>query len=128
MQDRLEARSERIKALEILHQDPELVTGFADGSNRTIYTDGREVFDDLDAGVFESKAKWKGRSQVVFKSESANGAEITEIYELNEAGDMLFVTTELKGDGRRPSFSFKRVYDRVAADVPVEPGPEEAAG
>jgi len=128
VQARFEARSERIKALEILHEDPELVIGFSDGSKRTIYTDGREVSENVAAGVFESKTKWKGNSYLVFKLESPNGAEITEIYELDVSGDLLFVTTKLEGEGRRPDVSFKRVYDRVAADVPVEPDPEEAAG
>jgi len=106
-----------------LHQDPELVIGFADGSNRTIYTDGREVSEDLAVGVFESQTKWKGSSQVVFKSETPNGAEITEIYELGETGDLLFVTTKMEGEGRRPDVSFKRVYDRVAANVTIEADP-----
>ncbi len=128
VQARFEARAERIKALEISHQDPELVIGFADGSNRTIYTDGRKVSEDLAVGVFESKTKWKGNSQVVFKSESPKGAEITEIYELDETGDLLFVTTRMEGEGRRPDVSFNRVYDRVTAVVPVEPDPEEATG
>ena len=124
IQARLEARSQRIEALEILHQDPEFVIGFADGSNRTLYTDGREVSHDLEVGAFESQAKWKGRSQVVFKSESENGAEITEIYELNEAGDQLFVTTKIEGEERRPDISFERVYDRVVTDVPMQPDSE----
>lgn len=36
---------------------------------------------------------------------------MTEIYELSEDGNQLFVTTKLEGDGRRPTISFRRVYD-----------------
>jgi len=128
MQARFREREERIKTLEILHQDPEMTIAFADGSNRTIYTDGREMPDELEAGFFESRGRWKGSSQVVFKSESADGGEITETYELKESGDILFVTTKMEGDGQRPTISFKRVYERTLDDVPVEPDPEDEAG
>ena len=112
MQTRLQSMAERVQELEILHQEPERVIEFADGSSRTIFTDGQVVTDDFAGGVFEGKGKWKGDSQVVFKSESAAGSKVTEIYELNETGDMLFLTTKMEGDGRRPSISFRRVYDR----------------
>lgn len=128
MHSRLQARAERVKALEIVHQDPELVLGFADGSNRTVFTDERETGDDLEAGIFASEARWKGNSQVVIKSESANGSKITEIYELNEAGDMLSVTTKMEGEGRRPDMKFRRVYDKALVDMPVEPEPDQQAG
>jgi len=128
MQARFQARIERIETLEILHQDPEMVIGFADGSNRTIYTDGQATPDDLEAGVFEGKGKWKNNSQVIFKAESANGGKATEIYELDEAGDMLLVTTKVEGDGRRPGISFKRVYERALADSSAEPDPQDTSG
>jgi hypothetical protein len=112
MRSRYQSMAERVQELEILHQEPELVIEFADGSSRTIFTDGQVVTDDFAGGVLEGKGKWKGDSQVVFKSESAVGSKVTEIYELNETGDMLFLTTKMEGDGRRPSISFRRVYDR----------------
>ena len=121
MQTRLQSMAERVQELEILHQEPELVIEFADGSSRTIFTDGQVVTDDFAGGVFEGKGKWKGDSQVVFKSESAAGSKVTEIYELNETGDMLFLTTKMEGDGRRPSISFRRVYDRSLTEIPTAP-------
>lgn len=99
--------------------------GGSGGSGGGSREDMQARFEDRSERI---KAKWKGSSRVVFKSESANGAEITEIYELNQTGDLLFVTTKMEGEGRRPDISFRRVYDRVAADVLIEPDPEEAAG
>ena len=116
----MRAMRERIQTLEIIHQDPELSIVFADDTNRTIYTDGRESPDGLGAGYLEGKAKWKGGSKLVFQSETANGSEITEIYELNDSGELLFVTVKMKGDGRRPDLSFRRVYDAADVSVPVQ--------
>lgn len=128
MQSRMNERVEKVRVLEILHQDPELVIGFADGTSRTLFTDGRETAEDLEAGFFEGTAKWKGNSQVVFRSESTNGGKTAETYELNPAADMLWVTTKMDGDGRRPTISFKRVYYRASMDVPAEPDPEGLTG
>lgn len=123
MQDRMRAMAERIQTLEITHQEPELSIVFADGSGRTIHTDGRDSADDLEGGVLEGKSKWKNKTQLVFKSETPNGSDMTEIYELNDSGELLFVTVKMEGDGRRPDLSFRRVYDAADAGIPVEPDP-----
>ena len=112
MQERLQSMKERIETLEIQHQDPELAIGFGDGTRRILFTDGREMEDNLEAGVFEAKAKWKQASSVVLKAENAVGQKITEIYELDASGQRLEVTTRIEGGDRRPDLSFKRVYDR----------------
>jgi len=113
MQERFKAMNERIQSIEIAHQDPQLDLRFADGRERTIYTDGRAIEDDFEGGIFEAKGKWKGGSRVVVKAESTYGGKITETYELSEDGQQLYVTTKMEGDGRRPSITFRRVYDKA---------------
>ena len=120
MRERLQSMKERIQTLEILHQDPELAIGFKDGSSRTLYTDGREMTDDLEAGTFDGEGKWKNQTQIVFKSENAMGGKITELYELDEAGATLFVTTTMESDGRRPEINFRRVYVKALAAPTLE--------
>lgn len=123
MQDRMRAMAERIQTLEITHQEPDLSFVFADGSGRTIHTDGRDSADDLEGGVLEGKGTWKNQTQFVFKSETPNGSKMTEIYELNASGELLLVTVKMEGDGRRPDLKFRRVYDIADAGIPVEPDP-----
>ena len=113
MQERLQSMKERIETLDIQHQDPELAIGFGDGTQRTLFTDGRKMEDNLESGVFEAKAKWKASSSVLFKAENAVGQKITETYELDASGQRLEVTTRIEGGDRRPDMSFKRVYDRA---------------
>ena len=128
MEDRMRAMRERIQTLEITHLEPELSIVFADGSGRTIYNDGREFSEDLEGGVLKTKGKWKNGAQLVLKSETANGAKITEIYELDGSSERLLVTVKMEGDGRRPDISFRRVYDAADAGIRVAPDPASDAG
>lgn len=113
IQERLKAMTERIQSIEIDHREPQLELRFADGHERTIYTDGRTSEDDFESGIFEAKGKWKSGSQVFVKAESSYGGKLTETYELSENGQQLYVTTKIEGDGRRPNLTFRRVYDKA---------------
>lgn len=113
IQERLKVMTARFQSIEIAHQDPLLHLRFADGRERTIYTDGRTVEDDFESGIFEAKGKWKGDSQVVVKAESTYGGKLTETYELSVDGQQLTVTTKMGGDGRRPNLTFRRVYEKA---------------
>ena len=126
LNDSFQQRLERVKNIEVQHQDPRFVLNFADGFQRTLFTDGREVADDLENGLFEATAKWKSASKIVVTVESTTG-EVTEIYELSEGSEQLYVTTKMEGDGRRPSISFTLVYDRALA-MPTGTDENETSG
>ena len=120
MQERFQSMMERVRTLEIAHQDPELVIGYADGSNRTFFTDGREIADDLESGTFGVESRWKKGSQIVVESKNAMGGKVSEVYRLGDTDETLEVSTTVEGGGRRPEMSFKRVYERTLAVAAVE--------
>jgi hypothetical protein len=117
MRQHMQSLQEGVRLLDINHQDPELTILYADDRERFLYTDGREIVDEIERGIFEASAKWKSNKRIVFRGETTNGAKLTETYELADNGRQLYVTTKIEGSGRMPSISFKRVYDPA---VPVE--------
>jgi len=99
--------------LEIRHEEPRLYIVSADGSDRTIYTDGRKVKRDSERGLVEVQAKWKKARLVVERK--MDGGKLKDTYELAPNGDRLYVTTKMSG-GRMGSMEFRRVYDAVSED------------
>jgi hypothetical protein len=87
------------------------------GSERTLYTDGRKVEDARGEGTVTTKAKRKGDhgEKLAVTTEYPNGREVSEAWELLSSPHLLVITTKVSG---RRSFSFKRVYE-VEAEPPA---------
>ena len=113
MSERMRALEEGVKVLKIIHQDPAFNIRYADDRERALFTDGRELVSELDQGLVEATANWKGGQKVVVKGEMLNGGKRSEIFELSEDGQQLLITTSMEGSGRMPKTSFRRVYDLV---------------
>jgi len=119
MRERMQALEERIKLLEIRHDDPVLAVRYDSDdsdSEQPICTDGRSFSMENQMGeVVEAKAKWKKNQRIVVTMEREQGGKVTETYELVPVAQVerLFVTVKLTGDGRMPTVEFRRVYDRV---------------
>jgi len=105
---------EGTQRLEIDHADPKISIRFADGFERTFFTDGRAPSDDFEAGLLNLGGKWK-KKELVFTAESAYGARVRETYELSLDGARLTVTVKRDATVDAPGIVFKRVYDRAAS-------------
>jgi hypothetical protein len=66
------------------------------------------------SGVRRLTGKWKG-SQLQAVSDQAEGAKTTETFSLKNKGRTLEIKTKVEPSGDRPSFAFKRVYERAAS-------------
>ena len=110
-------------------KDPSFMIERADGGKRLLFTDGRKVEQEGDAGTTTTKAKRKG-DKIVVDTQYPNGREVVETWELlSGPARMLVVSTKISG--KRGSFSFKRVYDPepVAETAPASsPAPSTAPG
>jgi hypothetical protein len=102
--------------LTIIQADPELTIVYADGRERRLYADGREHRREGGTGEVETKTKWKKDGRLVVRSTTERGQEIKETFRHAPGESRLYVTTEVKGDGRMPGIEFERVYDRAVAE------------
>jgi hypothetical protein len=66
------------------------------------------------SGVRRLTGKWKG-SQLQATSDQAEGAKTTETFSLKNKGRTLEIKTKVEPSSDRPSFAFKRVYERAAS-------------
>ncbi|MEM7351718.1 MAG: hypothetical protein AAF657_13055 [Acidobacteriota bacterium] len=113
MQERQRAQQERIRQLEITHTEPAFQVRFADASEETYYTDGRPFDRTLGRGEsVEATGKWKGKERILIKAEGER-LKVTETWELVTDAGQLWVTVKTEGEGRRPSFEYRRIYDPV---------------
>ena len=103
-----------------LDKDPKFVVEMADGTKRTLYTDGRKVETEEPTGTTTIHAKRKG-GKVVVDTEYPNGREVVETWELLANPRLLVVTTKVSG--KRGAFTFKRVWD----PEPAPPAPASAS-
>jgi hypothetical protein len=103
---------------------PRLSIHVAEGKVRLADTTGTEVAeiqfdsstppaDSSPTGVKRLTGKWKG-SQLQATFEETEGAKITETFSLQSKGRTLEIKTKVEPAGNRPSFSFKRVYEKLA--------------
>lgn len=95
------------KVLTIVHKDPQLVVTDLNRRARTLFTDARKVEEERGEATAKIQAKWKERSVVVVTK--LGSRETTETFERSGDGSHLFVTTKI--EGKRASFSYRRVYD-----------------
>jgi len=91
------------------------------GGERILYTDGRKVEDTMGEATVTIKAKRKGDQgeRLEVSTESSDGRDVKETWELLSSPHLLVVTTKVSG---KRSFSFKRVYE-VQAEPPAEAPP-----
>jgi hypothetical protein len=125
MRRRMEDRERAARRLEIRGADPGIVIRYADGSERTLFPDGKRHRRETGVGDLETTARWKSDGRLVVKARTERGQEIEETYEIEPYAHRLHVTVESAG-GRGPKFSFLRVYDFVdpGNDAPAEPDPD----
>ena len=109
-----------------LDKDPKFVVEMGDGSNRTLFTDGRKVEIEEATGTTTIHAKRKS-GKIVVDTEYPNGREVVETWELLANPRLLVVTTKISG--KRGNFTFKRVWDPEVdpAPAPVPPAPAPPA-
>ncbi|HVO52336.1 MAG TPA: hypothetical protein VMV60_15185 [Thermoanaerobaculia bacterium] len=109
-----------------LDKDPKFVVEMGDGSNRTLFTDGRKVEIEEATGTTTIHAKRKS-GKIVVDTEYPNGREVVETWELLANPRLLVVTTKISG--KRGNFTFKRVWDPEVdpAPAPVAPAPAPPA-
>jgi hypothetical protein len=94
-----------------------------DGRVRSIYTDGRELEPEQAFGIQRSTASWQER-RLVIENETPRGSR-TELWELSEDRQHLFVTTDVDAGEPYGRLSFRRVYDLEpsAPEAPAEEAP-----
>jgi hypothetical protein len=103
---------------------PVLRIDVAQGVVRLADTTGTEVAEILlessappasssPSSVRRLTGKWKG-SHLQATSDEAEGAKITETFSLKSKGRTLEIKTKVEPSGDRPSFAFKRVYEKAA--------------
>jgi len=105
----------RLVVTDGLEKDPKFVVEMGDGSNRTLYTDGRKVEDEQPTGTTKIQTKRKS-GKVVVDTEYPNGREVVETWEVLSNPRLLVVTTKISG--KRGKFTFKRVWDPEPAPAP----------
>jgi len=66
----------------------------------------------------EATGQRKGRERLIIKAEGERG-KTTETWELIPDAKQLWVTMKTESDGRRPSFEFRRVFERTET-APLE--------
>ena len=108
-----------------LDKDPKFVVEMADGTKRTLYTDGRKVETEEPTGTTTIHAKRKS-GKVVVDTEYANGREVVETWELLANPRLLVVTTKVSG--KKGAFTFKRVWDPAAAPEATPAPPATLSG
>jgi hypothetical protein len=64
-------------------------------------------------GDVETKTEWKKDGRLVVKATTERGRKIKEIFNYAPGESRLYVTHEMRGDGRMPEIEFQRVYDLV---------------
>ena len=123
MQRRMQEIGERVKTMAVEHDETTLTVVYADGEQRKLYLDGKKHYRETGRGDLETKSKWSGNREITVKATAENGRQFVEKWELAAEGGLLEVTVRIGGDGRRPGFSFKRVYQRraIATDTETEP-------
>ena len=110
MSGRLEQMRQAAAQIEISQEEDVVRILLDNGSERVIYTDGRDPIL-LDSGRFSESANWK-KSRLVIKNETDRGGEVTESWSISEDELFLFQKIEMGGGGRMPKIEFTRVYDR----------------
>ena len=105
----------RLVVTDGLEKDPKFVVEMGDGSNRTLYTDGRKIEDEQATGTTKIQAKRKS-GKIVVDTEYPNGREVVETWEVLSNPRLLVVTTKISG--KRGKFTFKRVWDPEPAPAP----------
>lgn len=112
-----------VRHLLITEKDPELRIASADGDGKTrvLFTDGRKIEEERFDGTLKIKTKKKS-DKIVVSYEYPSGREVTETWELLTPARRILVMTKV--EGRRGTFSFKRVYDPELEAV--SPGPPPA--
>lgn len=156
MRERLQAQQEAVATLTIEHQEPQVLIRNAHGEEEILYTDERvferlgrggrpyEVSgqwkrdslrletvqsnygpgqdDEAEAEVQDQANSWIRRGA----DNSRRGGEVTETWKLSKTSDQLVITTKTKGNGSRPGFELKRIYDRVVeSPAPSEDSTDE---
>jgi hypothetical protein len=120
MKRRMQEAARASRTLMIAHEEPRLTIRFADGRERTLYTDGRKQTRESDFGDLETRAKWKKDGRLKVEATNEQGRKINEIYRCSSGEGRLYVTITMKGDGRMPDVTFDRVYDRAPDGAPDE--------
>ena len=116
-QEAMRTLQEAFAILEIAHQEPLFRVRYADEREDVLYTDGRSFERTLARGeVASASGKWKSRERIVVKVQVEDRGDVTETWELIPDAGQLWLTVKTEGDGRRPGFEFRRVYDPVTSD------------
>lgn len=123
----MKSMQQAVRTLTIMHQDPEMMIRYADDRERNLFTDGRDLEIEIGGGFLDEKAKWKGGHRLVVQGMSLQGGDMKQTFELSDDGTNLFLTTEIKGDGRMPKMEFLRVYDRAVIEPAAEPDSNESS-
>ncbi len=112
MQRRMQEIGERVKTMAVEHDETTLTVVYADGEERKLFLDGKKHYRETGRGDLQTKSKWSGDREITVKATAEDGRRVIEKWELAAEGGLLEVTVMIGGDGRRPGFTLKRVYQR----------------
>ncbi len=80
---------------------------------RTIFTDGQSSEQRFGRGQKgKSQGKWDHK-RFIIATKIDSGPKVTEIYELSENGNRLYVSVRIENEKWNQAFFITRVYDRV---------------
>lgn len=111
---------ERLRTLDVIHLEPELLTRDASGREASIFTDGQTFEHTTPRGHAEATAVWQRNGRLMIETKFDEDRLQTETWELVAAGQRLYVTTEMGGGERRPKVKIRRVYDLAQAALPPQ--------
>lgn len=108
---RMERMLERLAALEIFHEDPDL--DYTDGLeiSRVLHTDGREDTVWTETGQMQASATWTGGTlEITWVGETVSRKTYLA---MSPDGRQLIVNEQVRSEGRGPAATLRLVYNRA---------------